>query len=344
MNITTIEKECIIYGAGDFGERLYQFFKENNIITDYFCQSTISDKTELFGIPIIQLEELKNRKTRKIVCIAIHDVEISRQIKFKLANILQDEDEVIECGSFIASNLSQMGFQKKCKICQSKIKDFLPGGHVYDIFEKHNIIGGGFRAKCICPVCGSHDRVRWCFEVLKRHTKIFETKCTVLHFAPEDGIKNRIMYNELCDYYSGDIQNGMAANIIDVTDIQYKEDFFDYIIINHVLEHIPDIEKAVNELKRVLKKNGEIIMSFPICTDTPTIEDRLCISAEERIEKFGQADHVRLFGYDYLSKLEQMGLDAEVYSPEKECTEEEIEKFGFTYNDVILKCRSVHLV
>lgn len=339
------EVKYIIYGAGEFGKRLYYFFDEYNIKIDYFCQTDKCANDDLYGIPLISLDELRKVIGLKIIFIAINDHVVSEHIKFKLANLLSDEDEILECGDFINFHLPESGSRKLCIICKTKVKGFLPGGHIQSLFDKCHIIGDGFRKNCYCPVCGCSDRERWCFEVIKEYTNILESKCTVLHIAPENGIRNRILHNELCDYYAGDIDKKdkkTNTNIVDVTNIQYKNDFFDFIIINHVLEHVPDIIKAVNELKRVLKKDGKIIMSFPICMDSPTIEDNSYLSDEERIDKFGQADRVRLFGYDYMDKLKQLGLSVEVYTPMKKYTESINKKYGFTYNDIILICTNTN--
>lgn len=331
------KKKCVIYGAGEFGKRLYEFFTKQDIKIDYFCQTNKDERTELYNIPLISLDELINVKELKSIFIAIKDIEISSRIKFKLANLLTEYDEILECGDFIKTYLPESGSNRQCILCNSKVRDFLPGGRILDIYDNRNIIGDGFREKCYCPICSSTDRERWCFAVIKKHTKILETKCTVLHIAPEDGIRNRILHNELCDYYSGDINKKRAYNIVDVTNIQYLDNFFDYIIMNDVLDKIIDIEKATRELKRVLKKDGKIIMSFPICMDFSTDENRLH-PIEKRFQNLGQIERVRLFGYDYLSQLDQMGICAKAYIPKKEYTDDAIDKFGFTYNDIVLIC------
>ncbi len=337
MELERNKKKCVIYGAGEFGKRLYEFFSQHDIKISYFCQTDKDERTELYNIPLISLDELINIKELKSVFIAINDIEISSRIKFKLANLLTEYDEILECGDFIKTHLPESGSNRQCILCRSKVRDFLPGGRILDIYDKRNIIGDGFREKCYCPICSSTDRERWCFEVIKRHTKILETQCTVLHIAPEDGIRNRILHNELCDYYSGGINKKSAGNIVDVTNIQYRDNFFDYIIMNDVLDKIIDIKRTIRELKRVLKKDGKIIMSFPICMDFATDENRLC-SIEKKLQNLGHIKRVRLFGYDYLSQLDQMGICAEAHIPKKEYTDDAIDKFGFTYNDIVLIC------
>jgi len=46
---------------------------------------------------------------------------------------------------------------------------------------------------------------------------------------------------------------------IDAQSIPYKNETFDIVIANHMLYHVPDLKKALAEIKRVLKKDGCLI-------------------------------------------------------------------------------------
>ena len=50
---------------------------------------------------------------------------------------------------------------------------------------------------------------------------------------------------------------------VDITAIQYSNNYFDIIICNHVLEHVLEYEKAIKEIFRVLKKGGIAIVQTP---------------------------------------------------------------------------------
>ncbi len=49
----------------------------------------------------------------------------------------------------------------------------------------------------------------------------------------------------------------------DIMDIPFKDERFDVITSLEVLEHVPDIQKALSETRRVLKKGGLFVMSTP---------------------------------------------------------------------------------
>lgn len=70
-------------------------------------------------------------------------------------------------------------------MCNSDVDTFNPGVFPSELFEKHHIIGGGYRENCICPNCNSMDRERWLFYILKNKTDIMNLNGRVLHFAPE---------------------------------------------------------------------------------------------------------------------------------------------------------------
>jgi ubiquinone/menaquinone biosynthesis C-methylase UbiE len=96
---------------------------------------------------------------------------------------------------------------------------------------------------------------------------------------------------------------------MDVQQIPYGDKHFDLIICNHLLEHVPDDKKAMNELNRVLKDNGTAILQVPISMNSErTSEDFSVTDPKEREQKFGQFDHVRIYGQDYVTRLQSCGL------------------------------------
>ena len=97
----------------------------------------------------------------------------------------------------------------------------------------------------------------------------------------------------------------MAEKIVDVTNICFSDHVFDYVIINHVLEHIPNEKRAMEEIKRVLKMHGKCVFSMPICETEDTYESAVTLTEEERLKEYGQKDHVRLYGRDTKAHMEQ---------------------------------------
>lgn len=231
------------------------------------------------------------------------------------------------------------GFTKQCLICGDKVDTFYPFGVNDEFFTRHNIIGGGYRQNCLCLHCKSIDRERWQYYTIKTHTDLLTSSCSVLHIAPEKWLSDNIKSNKKCDYYGGDIRPGIADHIVDLTNMtDLGEDRFDYAIVNHVMEHITEEKQAFEEIKRVLKPSGKLILSFPICTDSETYEDGSVNTDEKRLYYYGQKDHVRLYGIDYLNRIMGFGFRVEVFSPNKELSREDIEKYGLIENDIVMIC------
>ena len=51
-------------------------------------------------------------------------------------------------------------------------------------------------------------------------------------------------------------QTNLEYQIINIQDIPYEEDTFDIVIANMMLYHVPDLQKGLSEVTRVLKKDG----------------------------------------------------------------------------------------
>lgn len=328
-----------IYGAGEYGKAVKAFLNSCNIYVDYFCETEPSGARVIDGIKVVSLCDLPNILVEQsLVLIAIKNKNVSKKIKLRLTSIFLDKAHIVEVGEFISNNLMYMG-GRHCLLCGSNVDKFLPGGIKQELFSQHHIIGGGYRDNCICPQCGSVDRNRWFMFVLSKYTDIFSGKSRVLHFAPEPNVSERIKSNINCDYYSVDIQAGRAMHVANILDIPYRGEFFDYVILNHVMEHIPDEAVAMQEIQRVLKPGGRMIISFPICTDIDTLEDSSISSAEARLRYYGQEDHVRLYGRDYKERMEKYGWQVEIYIPQEMCSHQEIDKYGFIADDVIMICK-----
>ena len=120
-------------------------------------------------------------------------------------------------------------------------------------------------------------------------------------------------------------------NLPEKTDLVYSSD---------VLEHIEDDNKAMNELYRVLNKNGTAILQVPIDLKKQiTYEDINIKTEKERMEKFGQYDHLRIYGLDYFDKLEKIGFRVEKNKYATKFSEIEMEKYGIIENEIIPVCK-----
>ena len=72
-----------------------------------------------------------------------------------------------------------------------------------------------------------------------------------------------------------------------------------------------------------------------------TYEDDLITEKKDRIEKFGQYDHQRVYGLDYFDKLKSIGFEVEPIKYSKDFKKEEIKKYGLIENEIIPVCKKL---
>ena len=158
-----------------------------------------------------------------------------------------------------------------------------------------------------CPNCESRPRDRNIALFFKKNQLELGNK-NILHIAPEWPLFRKLK-NEP-GYVGGDIQKRRNANaIVDITAIDFESNHFDFLICNHVLEHVEDDYKALNELYRVIKNKGTLIAQIPLDKNLKkTFEDKEIINPRERNKYFGQYDHVRVYGLDFYARLANSGF------------------------------------
>jgi hypothetical protein len=181
------------------------------------------------------------------------------------------------------------------------------------------------RQKARCPHCKSLERHRLLWLFLQRRTDIFikEPK-VILHVAAEPCLEKHFRRMPEKKYITADLRNPNAMVKMDITDIQYPNETFDIIICNHVLEHIVDDIKAISEFHRVLKNNGWAILLVPITDAEKTYEDNSITTEYGRSKAFGQKDHVREYGKDYVNRLKSVGFNTTIICPNEFADEDDI--------------------
>ena len=191
----------------------------------------------------------------------------------------------------------------------------------------------------MCPRCESLERHRLLWMYLTEKTNMFSGKKKVLHIAPEFSFLKLLSKMNGIDYVSADKESPFAEVKMDITKIQYDDNSFDIVFCNHVLEHIPDDKKAMQEIYRVLKPGGWAILQSPVNMKLErTFEDPKVVSPRERQRIFGQRDHVRKYGKDYSERLSNCGFIVNVNGYVRELHEEKINKYKLDRNEDIYHC------
>lgn len=196
------------------------------------------------------------------------------------------------------------------------------------------------RNNVLSPSTYSLERHRLLWLYLKNETSFFKAKLKVLHFAPESALMNQFKKLKNLSYDTIDLNSPIADIKADICDLPFLDNSYDFILCNHVLEHIVDDNKAIRELYRVLKKNGIGIFQVPIDYNRDTtFEDFSVTNKKERNKLFGQYDHVRIYGLDFFDRLQKAGFSVERCEYTSKLSKEDIINFCLPKKEIIPICR-----
>tara|TARA_B100000768_G_scaffold84826_1_gene80206 strand:- start:713 stop:1477 length:765 start_codon:yes stop_codon:yes gene_type:complete len=195
------------------------------------------------------------------------------------------------------------------------------------------------RKNALSPSTFSLERHRLLWLYLKNETDFFTKKIKLLHFAPEQAFYKKFKKLSNIDYDTIDLNSPIAKIKADICNLPIKDNTYDFILCNHVLEHVLDDKKAIKELYRVLKKGGTGIFQVPIDMKRKyTFQDDSIIDKDERNKIFGQYDHVRVYGLDYFMKLRNAGFKVEEIDYTVSLPINEINKFSIKKGEIIPVC------
>ena len=209
------------------------------------------------------------------------------------------------------------GNNVECPICRKSFKKFFPYGREA-------------RDNALCTNCLSLERHRLIYLYLKRESSIFTKNTQLLHIAPEACLIDIFKKSDNIEYTTADLYSPLAEIKMDIHNMPFDNNYFDFILCNHVLEHVENDIKALSEIKRVLKKGGRAIVQVPFYHPIPnkTIENKSITSKADREKLYGQDDHVRKYGKDYDKRLKEGGLKTMVIDQSKFLSNSEKIKYG----------------
>ena len=200
---------------------------------------------------------------------------------------------------------------------------------------------GNQRNNVLSPSTLSLERHRLLWLYLQNETDFFTAtiKKKVLHFAPEQEFYKRFKKQTNIDYTTTDLLSPLADVKADICNLPFEDNTYDVIFCNHVLEHIPNDTKAMQELYRVLKPGGMGIFQIPQdLARATTFSDDSITNQKERDKIFGQYDHVRVYGRDYFDKLRSIGFNVIEEDYTTKIKPELVEKYCLAKDEIIPVC------
>jgi len=221
------------------------------------------------------------------------------------------------------------GNTKHCPVCNSHIRAFRTFGEIP-------------RPNALCPICDSLERHRLDWVFLKRNTNLLDkSPKRVLHIGAEPEFERKLRECRHINYLSADLNDSHAMIKMDITNIQYPDNSFDIIYCSHVLEHVQEDRKAMREIYRVLKQGGWALLQVPITCER-TFEDPNIEDPQEREKLFGQHDHVRTYGHDYIDRLRESGFTVEKLTSEEVLgNTSDLVYMGMPKNEFVFFCQKI---
>lgn len=220
-----------------------------------------------------------------------------------------------------------LGTRYTCPCCGWRLRAFTRGGASLKV-----------RDRGYCPRCNSKARHRREWLLLEQKTDLFSDRLRLFHVSPKYSLSRRFKRMPNLDYVAGDLYD--RANIglrMDLTATPICSHTFDAIICIHVLEHVKEDRRAMQELFRVLKPGGWALISAPMRLDQETFEDPSITTPEERQRAFGEAEHVRIYGQDLIDRLQEVGFRVQLH-PSTDVRGQMAEKYGLRDDENTMYC------
>ncbi|WP_205513167.1 class I SAM-dependent methyltransferase [Longitalea arenae] len=215
---------------------------------------------------------------------------------------------------------SRKGDRFTCNNCGKQYDAFAPrypSAADKNALEQFEVVAG-YGENVYCPWCMCTSRERLMIAIFS--TKIPVAGKRILHLSPEPFLF-RFLHKQ-ASVISTDLVPGFYKQIdphiqyADATQLPFPTHSFDMVIGNHIMEHIPDDRRAMQEVYRVLKPGGIAVLQapfserIPITREEPTIND-----PQKQSAWFGQKDHVRIYSLtDYLERLKAAGFQVNYWS------------------------------
>jgi SAM-dependent methyltransferase len=195
------------------------------------------------------------------------------------------------------------------------------------------------REGLLCPFCGCNSRVRHLTRIfLQDLGKATGVTFRSLGDASNDEFAANLQIAEInsvaglhpflinfpglsySEYQSGDPEIPSE----DLMRLSYADETFDYVLTSDTLEHVPDFDVAMLEIRRVLKPGGKHIFNIPILWDRVT--RRRAQIVDGKVQHLlppsyhagpqpDRSDYLVFneFGSDVVERIEQSGLTVDVY-------------------------------
>lgn len=154
--------------------------------------------------------------------------------------------------------------REKCNVCGVETE--------FKIDDKATLL-----REAVCSFCGASIRVSDIAGIIQKEISIAkkqmqnganENLC-ILNLCSQGKVHE--LYKTFSGYRCGEYFDGVASGdyldgimCIDLQNIPFEDNYFDFVITEDVLEHVWDVTRALKEINRVLKPGGKHIFTVPV--------------------------------------------------------------------------------
>ncbi len=214
---------------------------------------------------------------------------------------------------------------KFCTACEAGVADFYRYGD--------NAMWG-------CPRCNASPRERLMRHLLDCGMLQVPAQGAILHIAPSERSLVRRFRQQAAEFVPADLypqtyslEGVQRLDLMELDDINR----FDVIYASHVMEHVPDDKLGFRNIYRALKAGGEAWVMVPLAEGKKTEDGSFEMSVREREKRFGQWDHVRMYGMDIVDRITEAGFTVQVINADS-IDEKNRRLFGLA-DDKVFVCR-----
>lgn len=186
-----------------------------------------------------------------------------------------------------------------CPVCEQSFSTPFAPSH-YGITHRPD-------ASCLNADCQSLERHRLLWLYLK--DKLLVSQISVLEIGPTKSLQRAFEKIPNIQYVGLDLTSRRANVRADINSLPFAKNTFDVAICYQVLEHIPDFQKAVRELNRVIRPSGTVFFQVPLDINLENTFEIATKDPSEREKLYGQSDHLRVFGMDFPDYLDKGGFN-----------------------------------
>jgi len=152
-----------------------------------------------------------------------------------------------------------------CEPCEKTTSFLTDWSYSYSDFPN-------FRERLVCSSCSLNNRQRFIAAFIKKMIKkddttakiyLYEQVTDFFKYIKSEFNKADVIGSEYLGHTikSGEIINGIRHE--DALRLSFDDNVFDIVVSNDVYEHVPEPQKALKEVCRILRENGKLIFSVP---------------------------------------------------------------------------------